>query len=82
MATEVIACTFVAEQSSGGPLASGPKSGIRLMRAERLIALCWSKVGAMIITPTRELARQVSEVAAIFCKTIPWLKQLLLTGGS
>ena len=36
----------------------------------------------MIITPTRELARQVYQVAVPFCKTVPWIQPLLLTGGS
>ena len=36
----------------------------------------------MIITPTRELARQVFQVATPFWKTVPWIETLLLTGGS
>lgn len=41
-----------------------------------------SEVGAIIISPTRELAVQISEVLAEFLKNISHLKQAILVGGS
>ncbi|XP_058940608.2 ATP-dependent RNA helicase DDX55-like [Pocillopora verrucosa] len=38
-------------------------------------------VGAIIITPTRELAKQIDEVLRTFTKDLIQLKQLLLIGG-
>ncbi|XP_063971362.1 ATP-dependent RNA helicase DDX55-like [Lytechinus pictus] len=44
----------------------------------------WKKkeVGAIIITPTRELATQINEVLEHFTSLLPSLKQRLLIGGS
>lgn len=39
------------------------------------------EVGAIIISPTRELATQISEILGEFLKQIPSLKQVLLVGG-
>eukprot|EP00058_Branchiostoma_floridae_P020139 XP_002605629.1 hypothetical protein BRAFLDRAFT_283402 [Branchiostoma floridae] len=39
------------------------------------------EVGALIITPTRELALQIDEVISAFTKRLPQLSQLLLIGG-
>ncbi|KAL4439662.1 hypothetical protein ABPG75_002663 [Micractinium tetrahymenae] len=41
-----------------------------------------NQVGAVIVSPTRELARQISEVAQPFIATVPWLRALLLVGGT
>lgn len=38
-------------------------------------------VGAIIITPTRELAKQIDEVLRNFTEDLPQLKQLLMIGG-
>ncbi|KAJ7387672.1 ATP-dependent RNA helicase ddx55 [Desmophyllum pertusum] len=38
-------------------------------------------VGAIIITPTRELAKQIDEVLRTFTEDLPQLRQLLLIGG-
>ena len=43
---------------------------------------CSPQVGALIVSPTRELARQIYQVAEPFLDTIPWLKALLLVGGT
>lgn len=40
------------------------------------------EVGALIITPTRELALQIFEIASVFSKRSPQIKSLLLVGGS
>ncbi|XP_066583201.1 ATP-dependent RNA helicase DDX55 isoform X2 [Prorops nasuta] len=44
----------------------------------------WKKyeVGAIIISPTRELAIQISEVLSEFLNKLPVLKQVLLVGGT
>lgn len=39
------------------------------------------EVGAIVISPTRELATQISEILEKFLKRIPLLKQVLLVGG-
>jgi ATP-dependent RNA helicase DDX55/SPB4 len=39
------------------------------------------EVGAIIISPTRELATQISEILEQFLQNIPLLKQVLLVGG-
>lgn len=39
------------------------------------------EVGAIIISPTRELATQISEILEKFLEKIPSLKQVLLVGG-
>ncbi|KYN03543.1 PREDICTED: probable ATP-dependent RNA helicase DDX55 homolog [Cyphomyrmex costatus] len=39
------------------------------------------EVGAIIVSPTKELALQISEILEKFLKTIPLLKQVLLVGG-
>ena len=39
------------------------------------------QVGAIIITPTRELAVQIDEVLASFLKHLPQFSQILLIGG-
>ncbi|KAL2100481.1 hypothetical protein ACEWY4_004875 [Coilia grayii] len=48
-------------------------------REERLKKL---QVGALIITPTRELALQISEVMGRFLQRYPELRQILLIGGN
>lgn len=40
------------------------------------------QVGAVIVSPTRELARQIFEVAQPYMATVPWLRALLLVGGT
>lgn len=40
------------------------------------------QVGAVIVSPTRELARQIYEVARPYVDTVPWLRALLLVGGT
>uniref|UniRef100_A0A3Q2DWN0 ATP-dependent RNA helicase n=1 Tax=Cyprinodon variegatus TaxID=28743 RepID=A0A3Q2DWN0_CYPVA len=40
------------------------------------------QVGAMVITPTRELALQISEVMGTFIQKFPEFSQILLIGGS
>lgn len=39
------------------------------------------EIGAIIISPTRELATQISEILEKFLRNIPSLKQVLLVGG-
>jgi len=39
------------------------------------------EVGTIIISPTRELATQISEILEKFLEKIPSLKQVLLVGG-
>lgn len=39
------------------------------------------QVGAIIVSPTRELARQTHTVAQKFIATVPWLTSMLLVGG-
>lgn len=39
------------------------------------------ETGAIIVSPTRELATQISEILGEFLKEIPSLKQVLLVGG-
>lgn len=39
------------------------------------------EVGAIIISPTRELATQISEILAEFLKRVPSLRHALLVGG-
>lgn len=41
-----------------------------------------TEIGAIIISPTRELAVQISEVLQKFLENIPGLKQALLVGGT
>eukprot|EP01029_Cantina_marsupialis_P016259 TRINITY_DN361_c0_g2_i1.p1 TRINITY_DN361_c0_g2~~TRINITY_DN361_c0_g2_i1.p1 ORF type:complete len:636 (+),score=208.08 TRINITY_DN361_c0_g2_i1:77-1984(+) len=40
------------------------------------------EIGSIIISPTRELARQISEVTAMFCEGLDAIKPWLLVGGS
>ncbi|KAL6772411.1 hypothetical protein ACKKBG_A30145 [Auxenochlorella protothecoides x Auxenochlorella symbiontica] len=40
------------------------------------------QVGAVVVSPTRELARQIYSVAQPFIASVPWLKAALLVGGS
>lgn len=39
------------------------------------------QVGAVVISPTRELSRQIFSVGEPFFQTIPWLTARLLVGG-
>lgn len=39
------------------------------------------QVGAVVVSPTRELARQIYSVAQPFIASVPWLKAALLVGG-
>ncbi|XP_066507139.1 ATP-dependent RNA helicase DDX55 [Hoplias malabaricus] len=52
---------------------------ILLKREEKLKKM---QVGALIITPTRELAMQISEVMGQFLEEFPQFRQILLIGGS
>ncbi|XP_078410728.1 ATP-dependent RNA helicase DDX55 [Cetorhinus maximus] len=52
---------------------------ILLKREEKLKKL---QVGALIITPTRELAIQIDEVLKVFTVHFPQFSQILLIGGS
>ncbi|XP_041059552.1 ATP-dependent RNA helicase DDX55 isoform X2 [Carcharodon carcharias] len=52
---------------------------ILLKREEKLKKL---QVGALIITPTRELAIQIDEVLKLFTVHFPQFRQILLIGGS
>ncbi|WIA41645.1 hypothetical protein OEZ86_009001 [Tetradesmus obliquus] len=40
------------------------------------------QLGAVIVSPTRELAKQIHAVAAPFVASVPWLSSLLLVGGT
>ncbi|XP_011874809.1 PREDICTED: probable ATP-dependent RNA helicase DDX55 homolog isoform X2 [Vollenhovia emeryi] len=40
-----------------------------------------TEVGAIVVSPTRELATQISEILAEFLDNIPSLRQVLLVGG-
>nr|XP_040053338.1 ATP-dependent RNA helicase DDX55 [Gasterosteus aculeatus aculeatus] len=50
-----------------------------LRREEKLKKM---QVGALVITPTRELALQISEVMALFTSKFPQFTQILLIGGT
>ncbi|XP_053728563.1 ATP-dependent RNA helicase DDX55 [Synchiropus splendidus] len=52
---------------------------VLLKREEKLKKL---QVGALVITPTRELALQISEVFHTFMVKFPQFTQILMTGGS
>lgn len=41
-----------------------------------------SQVGAIIISPTRELAKQIHQVAEPFIRSVPGLRSLLMVGGT
>jgi ATP-dependent RNA helicase DDX55/SPB4 len=41
-----------------------------------------AQVGAVIVSPTRELAKQIHAVAAPFLATLPGVSSLLLVGGT
>uniref|UniRef100_A0A8C1VFE5 ATP-dependent RNA helicase n=1 Tax=Cyprinus carpio TaxID=7962 RepID=A0A8C1VFE5_CYPCA len=56
-----------------------PALEIPLKREEKLRKM---QVGALIITPTRELALQISEVMGWFLQGFPQFRQILLIGGS
>ncbi|KAE8635041.1 hypothetical protein XENTR_v10002496 [Xenopus tropicalis] len=56
-----------------------PLLEILLKREEKLKK---NQVGAIIITPTRELAVQIDEVLSYFTKHFPQFSQILLIGGS
>lgn len=43
---------------------------------------CLEQVGAVIVSPTRELARQIFDVAKPFVATVAWLQAALLVGGT
>lgn len=43
--------------------------------------VCDWQVGAIIITPTRELAQQIDEVLSHFLKFVPQFSHTLLVGG-
>ena len=40
------------------------------------------QVGAVIVSPTRELSRQIHGVAAPFAAAVPWMTTALLVGGT
>uniref|UniRef100_UPI003AB07D94 ATP-dependent RNA helicase DDX55 n=1 Tax=Centroberyx gerrardi TaxID=166262 RepID=UPI003AB07D94 len=52
---------------------------ILLKREEKLKKM---QVGALVVTPTRELALQISEVMEQFIQKFPQFRQILLIGGS
>ncbi|KAJ8245050.1 hypothetical protein GJAV_G00276200 [Gymnothorax javanicus] len=52
---------------------------ILLKREDKLKKM---QVGALIVTPTRELALQISEVMARFIESFSQFRQILLIGGS
>ncbi|KAM4634546.1 ATP-dependent RNA helicase DDX55 [Polymixia lowei] len=52
---------------------------ILLKREEKLKKM---QVGALVVTPTRELALQISEVMDQFIQKFPQFRQILLIGGS
>ncbi|XP_068191450.1 ATP-dependent RNA helicase DDX55 [Antennarius striatus] len=56
-----------------------PIMELLLKREEKLKKM---QVGALVITPTRELALQISEVTAQFIQKFPQFTQILLIGGS
>ncbi|XP_061459439.1 ATP-dependent RNA helicase DDX55 isoform X2 [Rhineura floridana] len=56
-----------------------PMIEILLRREERLKKM---QVGAIVITPTRELAVQIDEVISYFTKYFPQFSQCLLIGGN
>lgn len=56
-----------------------PMIELLLKREEKLKKM---QVGALIITPTRELALQISEVLEIFLKSFSQFRQILLIGGT
>ncbi|XP_056592641.1 ATP-dependent RNA helicase DDX55 [Triplophysa dalaica] len=56
-----------------------PVLEILLKREEKLRKM---QVGALIITPTRELALQITEVMGRFLEKFPQFRQILLIGGS
>ncbi|XP_036451452.1 ATP-dependent RNA helicase DDX55 [Colossoma macropomum] len=56
-----------------------PVLEILLKREEKLKKM---QVGALIVTPTRELAIQISEVMGQFIEEFPQFRQILLIGGS
>uniref|UniRef100_A0A8C1LY83 ATP-dependent RNA helicase n=1 Tax=Cyprinus carpio TaxID=7962 RepID=A0A8C1LY83_CYPCA len=56
-----------------------PALEILLKREEKLKKM---QVGALIVTPTRELALQISEVMGRFLQGFPQFRQILLIGGS
>lgn len=45
-------------------------------------ACCGAQVGAIIVSPTRELARQIHVVAEPFIASVPGLTSMLLVGGT
>ncbi|XP_041826531.1 ATP-dependent RNA helicase DDX55 [Melanotaenia boesemani] len=56
-----------------------PVIELLLKREEKLKKM---QVGALVITPTRELALQISEVVEKFIEKFPQFKQMVLIGGS
>ncbi|KAG1971297.1 ATP-dependent RNA helicase DDX55 [Pimephales promelas] len=56
-----------------------PALEILLKREEKLKKM---QVGALVVTPTRELALQISEVMGRFLQGFPQFSQILLIGGS
>jgi ATP-dependent RNA helicase DDX55/SPB4 len=66
----ILTCA-VAVQSSGAELSSaiGHRNPV-------------AQVGAVIVSPTRELAKQIHAVAAPFLATLPGVSSLLLVGGT
>lgn len=63
--------TLLCEQASPCRHASQPATLFGLLQ-----------VGAVIVSPTRELARQIFEVAQPYIATVPWLRAMLLVGGT
>lgn len=41
-----------------------------------------AQIGAVIVSPTRELARQIHKVLLPFLESVPGLSSMLLVGGS
>eukprot|EP00798_Chlamydomonas_sp_ICE-L_P018836 gene18836-25384_t len=52
----------------------------KLRRLEEKLKL--HQVGAIVVSPTRELARQIFSVAGPLMASVPWLRMQLLVGGT
>ena len=59
-----------------------PAACVPLSPSPHLLPAAPVQVGAVVVSPTRELARQIFEVARPFMDTVPWLRAQLLVGGT
>ena len=60
----------------------GPEAGCRHTPQEHECAATALQVGAVVVSPTRELARQIHDVMQPYIATLPGLRALLLVGGT